>query len=86
MGFYIQNNAASAINGPAIMSVTTLVPSPVWYFGAINSWAAASGAGNTAANFFSGYLNFAFIGPGMTDGQLQSLYTLITNYNTILGR
>jgi hypothetical protein len=31
-------------------------------------------------------LNFAFIGPGLTNGQLQALYTLITNYNTILGR
>jgi hypothetical protein len=68
------------------MSTTSLDPSPIWYIGAVNSWGASGGVGNNPANFYSGSLNFAFIGPGLTNGQLQALYTLITNYNTILGR
>jgi hypothetical protein len=84
MGFYINNNAASTVAGPAVMSTTSFDPSPLWYIGAANSWAA--NLGNNAVNFYSGYLNFAFIGPAMTDGQLQAMYTLITTYNTILGR
>ena len=86
MGFYVQNNAGSAINGPQIMSTTSLDPSPIWYIGAVNSWGSSGGVGNNAANFYSGSLNFAFIGPGLTNGQLQALYTLITTYNSILGR
>ena len=86
MGFYVANNAASALTGPASMPTTSFDPSPLWYIGAVNNWASTGGAGNTAANFYSGALNFGFIGPAMTDGQLQSLYTLITTYNTILGR
>ena len=86
MGFYVQNNAGSAINGPSVMSSTSLDPSPIWYIGAINSWNSPSGTGNNAANFYSGSLNFAFIGPGLTNGQLQALFTLITNFNSILGR
>jgi hypothetical protein len=83
MGFYVQNNAGSAINGPAVMSTTSLDPSPLWYLGAVNNW---NGTGNAATNFYSGYLNFGFIGPSLSDGQLQSMYTLITTYNSILGR
>jgi hypothetical protein len=86
MGFYVQNNAGSAINGPSVMSSTSLDPSPIWYIGAVNSWGASGGVGNNPANFYSGSLNFAFIGPGLTNGQLQALYTLITTYNSILGR
>jgi hypothetical protein len=84
MGYYINNNAASAVMGPAVMSTTSYNPSPNWYIGAGNSTIA--GLGNTAVNFYSGVLNFAFIGPGLTNGQLQAMYTLITTYNTILGR
>jgi hypothetical protein len=65
------------------MSVTSYDPSPIWYVGAANSW---GGAGNNPTNFYSGVLNFVFMGPAMTDGQLQAMYTLITTYNTILGR
>ena len=86
MGFYVQNNAGSALNGPAVMSSTSLDPSPIWYIGAINSWNSSGGVGNSPANFYSGSLNFAFIGPGLTNGQLQALFTLITNFNSILGR
>jgi hypothetical protein len=84
MGLYVANNAGSAVSGPAIMSTTSYDPSPIWYFGATNSW--GTQVGNTAGNFFSGTLNFAFIGPALTDGQLQAMTTLITTYNTILGR
>jgi hypothetical protein len=84
MGFYIANNAATASAGPAIMSTTSYDPSPVWYIGAVNSW--GTNVGNTPGNFFSGTLNFAFIGPALSNGQLQAMYTLITTYNTILGR
>jgi hypothetical protein len=83
MGFYVQNNAGGAINGPASMSTTSLDPSPIFYLGSLNNW---GGVGNNPTNFYSGYLNFAFIGPGLSDGQLQAMYTLITTYNTILGR
>ena len=86
MGYYIQNNAGSAISGPAVMSTTSLAQTPVYYFGAGNSWANAGGLGNTATNFLSGTLNFAFLGPGLSNTQLQSLFTLITTYNGILGR
>ena len=85
-GFYVQNNAGSFINGPTVMSTTSFSPSPLWYFGAINSWGSSGGVGNQAVNFYSGALNFGFIGPGLTNGQLQAMYTLITTYNTILGR
>lgn len=84
MGFYVQNNAGTAVNGPVVMSTTSFDPSPVWYLGAINSW--GTNVGNTAGNLYSGTLNFAFIGPGLSDGQLQAMYNLITSYNTILGR
>ena len=84
-GFYVQNNAGTNL-AIASMASTSFSPSPMWYFGAVNNWASASGAGNTAANLYSGALNFGFIGPALTDGQLQSMYTLITTYNTILGR
>lgn len=83
MGFYVQNNAGGVINGPAIMSTTSFSPSPVVYIGASNSW---STTGNNPTNFYSGYLNFAFMGPAISDGQLQAMYTLITTYNSILGR
>lgn len=86
MGFYV-NNVAGDLISMDIMSTTSFDPSPVWYIGAANSWApGGTGVGNNAVNFYSGYLNFAFIGPAMTDGQLQAMYTLITTYNTILGR
>jgi hypothetical protein len=84
MGFYINNSAASSVAGPAVMSTTSFNPSPNWYIGAANT--TAGGAGSVATSFYSGTLNFAFIGPGLSDGQLQALYTLITTYNTILGR
>jgi hypothetical protein len=84
MGFYINNSAASTVAGPAVMTPTSYDPSPVWYIGAANSWGA--GLGNNPVNFYSGDLNFAFMGPAMTDTQLQAMYTLITTYNTILGR
>ena len=86
MGFYVNNNAGSAINGPAVMSTTSFDPTPLWYIGGVNNWAAASGVGNSLANAYSGTLNFAFLGPGLTDAQLQALYTLVPAYNTILGR
>jgi len=86
MGFYVLNNAGTAINGPAVMSTTSFDPSPQWYLGAINSWASTNGVGNSAGNLYSGTLNFAFIGPALSNGQLQAMYNLITNYNTILGR
>jgi hypothetical protein len=86
MGFYV-NNVAGVSLAMATMSTTSFDPSPVWYIGAGNSWApGGTGVGNNAVNFYSGTLNFAFIGPAMTDGQLQAMYTLITTYNTILGR
>jgi len=84
MGFYITNIAGSAISGPSVMSTTSYDPSPIWYVGATNSW--GTQVGNTAGNFFSGTLNFVFMGPALTDGQLQAMTTLITTYNTILGR
>jgi len=86
MGFYV-NNVAGVSLAMATMSTTSFDPSPVWYIGASNTWTAGgTGVGNNAVNFYSGTLNFAFIGPAMTDGQLQAMYTLITTYNTILGR
>ena len=87
MGFYVLNNAGTSIAGPAVMSTTSYDPSPLWYIGAANSWnAGGSGTGNNAANFYSGTLNFAFIGPALSNGQLQAMHTLITNFNSILGR
>lgn len=86
MGFYVQNNAGGAINGPTVMSTTSFEPSPLFYMGAINSWGGTGGVGNSAGNLYNGILNFAFIGPGLTDGQLQAMFTLITTYNSILGR
>lgn len=86
MGFYVQNNAGAAINGPIVMSTTSFNPSPLFYIGAINSWAATNGVGNNAGNLYSGTLNFAFIGPGLSNSQLQAMYNLIVGYNTILGR
>lgn len=87
MGFYVLNNAASSVSGPAVMSTTSYDPSPIWYIGGSNSWAnGGSGTGNSLSNPYSGTINFAFLGPALTDGQLQAMYTLITNYNTILGR
>lgn len=85
MALYVQNNAGSAINGPAIMSTTSFSPSPVFYFGAVNQWAVA-GSGNTPVNFLNGYLSFAMLGPKLTNTQMQSLFTLISTYNSILGR
>ena len=85
MSFYVQNNAGAALTGPAVMTTTSLSPTPIFYFGAQNSWAAA-GSGNSAANLLSGYLSFAMIGPSLTAGQMQSLYTLISTYNSILSR
>ena len=86
IGFYVNNNAGGAINGPIVMSTTSLDPSPLWYLGGINNWAASSGVGNSLSNAYSGSLNFAFIGPGLSNTQLQALYTLVPTYNTILGR
>jgi hypothetical protein len=84
MGFYITNNAASSVSGPQVMSTTSYLPSPNFYIGATNS--TNGGTGSVAGSFYSGTLNFAFIGPGLTDGQLQAMTTLITTYNSILGR
>lgn len=83
MGYYIQNNAASALSGPDTMTTTSFSQTPVFFFGAANSWV---GTGNNPTNFLQGTLNFAFMGPGLSDTQLQALYTLITTYNGILGR
>lgn len=84
--FRVENNIGNYINGPTVYSDTSLSPSPIWYIGAINSWRSAGGIGNQPGNFYSGYINFALIGPALSDGQLQSLYTLITTYNTTVGR
>jgi hypothetical protein len=84
MGLYVNNVAGTALSGPSVMSTTSYIPTPNWYLGASNSTNA--GTGSVAGSFYSGALNFAFIGPGLTDGQLQAMYTLITTYNTILGR
>jgi hypothetical protein len=85
LGFYIQNvQATNYTAGPVVMATTTFDPSPIFYFGAINSW--GGGLGNQAGNFYSGTLNFAFLGPGLSNTQLSSLTTLITTYNSILGR
>lgn len=87
MSFYVQNNAGSAGAGPAVMSTTSFSPSPQFYFGASNSWSpGGGGSGNSAATFFAGYLSFAMIGPKLSTTQMQSLFTLISNYNSILGR
>lgn len=87
MSFYVQNNAGSAAAGPAIMSTTSFSPSPLIYFGATNSWSpGGGGSGNSAGTFLSGYLSFAMIGPKLSTTQMQSLFTLISNYNSILGR
>jgi len=87
MNFYVNNNAGTVVGSLATMSTTSYDPSPLWYIGAGNSWGpGGTGVGNNPVNFYSGTLNFAFIGPGLTDGQLQAMYTLITTYNTILGR
>ena len=86
MGFYVNGNAGSAINGPVVMSTTSFDPSPLWYIGGVNNWAASSGVGNSLANAYSGSINFAFIGPGLTNAQLLAFNTLIPAYNAILGR
>ena len=86
MGFYVASNPGAANAGPAIMATTSLVQSPVLYLGGANSWAASGGVGNSLANPYSGYINFAFIGTGMTDGQLGSITNLIGLFNGILGR
>jgi hypothetical protein len=87
MSFYVQNNAGSASAGPAVMSTTSFSPSPQFYFGASNSWSpGGGGTGNGPATFFAGYLSFAMIGPKLSTTQMQSLFTLISTYNTILGR
>jgi len=83
MGLKTPNGFGSAINGPIVMSTTSFDPSPNWYIGALN---AQNGTGNNAGNFYEGYLTFAFIGPAMSDGQLTAMNTLITTYNSILGR
>ena len=85
MGFFVQNNAGTSSAGPAVMSTTSFSPSPQFYFGASNSWN-FGGQGNTAGTLYSGYLSFAMIGPRLSTTQMQSLFTLITNYNSILGR
>ena len=87
MGFYVENNAGSALTGPATMTgTTTFSQTPVFFYGANNSWPNTNGGGNTPSNLLNGTLNFAFLGPGLSNTQLQSLYTLITTYNRILGR
>jgi len=86
MGLYVQNNAGSAISGPAVMATTSFSQTPIFFFGAANSWANGTGVGNNPTNFLAGTLNFAFMGPGLSNTQLQALYTLITTYNGILGR
>jgi hypothetical protein len=84
MGFYVQNNAGGPVNGPIVMSTTSFDPSPLFYIGAINSW--GGNTGNAPGNLYVGTINFALIGPGLSNAQLQGLYTLIVGYNTILGR
>ena len=84
MGLYVNNVAGAAVSGPAVMSTTSYIPTPNWYLAATNT--TNGGTGSVAGSFYSGVLNFAFIGPGLTNGQLQAMYTLITTYNTILGR
>jgi hypothetical protein len=86
MGYYIQNNAASALTGPTVMSTTSFSQTPIFFFGAANSWGNGTGVGNNPTNFLGGTLNFSFIGPGLSNTKLQALYTLITTYNGILGR
>ena len=87
MSFYVQNNAGTASAGPAVMSTTSFSPSPQFYFGATNSWSpGGGGTGNSASTFLAGYISFAMLGPKLSTTQMQSLYTLISNYNSILGR
>jgi hypothetical protein len=83
IGFYVNNNAGTSVI-TATMSTTSYDPSPIWYIGAANS--NNGGTGSLPVSYYSGYLNFVFMGPAMTNGQLQAMYTLITTYNTILGR
>jgi hypothetical protein len=86
MGFYVENNAGSVVSN-AVMSTTSFDPSPLFYFGAVNSQSpGGGGTGNNATNLLNGYLSFAMLGPKLTDTQMQSLYTLISTYNSILGR
>lgn len=84
MGYYVINNTATTTT--SALSTTSFSPSPVWYLGGANSWAASGGVGNSLANPLAGTLNFAFMGPGLSNTQLQSFITLINVYNRILGR
>jgi hypothetical protein len=52
----------------------------------LNSWSASGGVGNSLSTPLSGTMNFAFMGPGLSNTQLQSFITLINVYNRILGR
>lgn len=84
MGYYVISSTNTTT--PIIQSTTSFSPSPVWYLGALNQWAPSSGVGNSAATLLAGTINFAFMGPGLSDTQLQSFITLIRTYNQILGR
>ena len=87
MSFYVQNNVGTSSAGPTTMSTTSFSPSPQFYFGASNSWSPGGGGiGNSPATFLAGYLSFAMIGPKLSTTQMQSLFTLISTYNSILGR
>jgi hypothetical protein len=52
----------------------------------LNSWSASGGVGNSLSTPLAGTMNFAFMGPGLSNTQLQSFITLINVYNRILGR
>ncbi len=86
MGYYVISATASPTVGPAVMTTTSFSPSPVWYLGGLNSWSASGGVGNSLSTPLSGTMNFAFMGPGLSNTQLQSFITLINVYNRILGR
>ena len=86
MGYYVISSTSAPTVGPAVMTTTSFSPSPVFYFGGLNNWAASGGVGNSLSTPLAGTMNFAFLGPALSDTQLQSFITLIRTYNQILGR
>ena len=84
MGYYVINSTNTTTT--AALSTTSFSPSPIWYLGGLNRWDASGGVGNSLSTPLAGTLNFAFMGPSLSNTQLQSFITLINVYNRFLGR
>ena len=83
-GAFYLNGSPIANQAIAVLANTNLVGTPLLYLGAANTW--NNRAGNATANLYSGTLNFAFVGSGLTDADIGNMDTIMTTYTNILGR